>query len=42
VLLRVLEQKSEQATLRLSTHNMLETHVNSHCNVTIIGYFLKG
>jgi len=23
------------------SHNMLETHVNSHCNVTIIGYFYQ-
>jgi len=23
------------------SHNMLETHVNSHCNVTIIGYLYQ-
>jgi len=33
-------------TLRLNTpekasDNMLETHVNSHCNATIIGYFYQ-
>jgi len=24
-----------------ASHNMLETHVNSHCNNTIIGYFYQ-
>jgi len=38
------EHSWNTATLRLNTpekasHNILETHVNSHCKVTIIGYF---
>jgi len=28
-------------TLEKASHNMLETHVNSHCNVSIIGYFYQ-
>jgi len=29
------------STPEKAKHNMLETHVNSHCNVTIIGYIFQ-
>jgi len=38
----MLKHKSESFnTLEKESHNMLETHVNSHCNFTIISYFYQ-
>ena len=34
-------QTETQHTPEKASHNMLETQVNSHCNVTIIGYFYQ-
>ena len=50
VLVRVLKLKSANGghtetfnTTEKASHNMLEIHVNSHCNIniTIIGYFYQ-